>query len=79
VQPLGGIVVAAVEHPVGREALARLVRRADVVVQNLAPGAAAGLGLDRAELRAARPELITVTSLVLARAAPMPRGEHMTC
>ncbi len=53
-------VALDLKHPVGREALARLVRRADVVVQNLAPGAAARLGLDPAELRAAHPELITV-------------------
>ncbi len=53
-------VALDLKHPAGREALARLVRRADVVVQNLAPGAAARLGLDPAELRAARPELITV-------------------
>jgi itaconate CoA-transferase len=36
------------------------VARADVVVQNLAPGAAARLGLDPAELRAAHPGLIVV-------------------
>ena len=43
-----------------REALNRLVAHADVVVQNLAPGAAARLGVGSAELRARRPELITV-------------------
>jgi itaconate CoA-transferase len=54
-------VALDLKHPLGREALARLVARADVVVQNLAPGAAARLGLDPAELRAVRPELITVS------------------
>jgi itaconate CoA-transferase len=54
-------VALDLKHPLGREALARLVARADVVVQNLAPGAAARLGLDPGELRAARPELITVS------------------
>ena len=49
-----------VKHPLGRAALGRLAARADVVVQNLAPGAAARLGLDPAALRAARPGLITV-------------------
>ncbi|ROO84979.1 crotonobetainyl-CoA:carnitine CoA-transferase CaiB-like acyl-CoA transferase [Actinocorallia herbida] len=48
------------KHPEGREALARLVAQADVVVQNLAPGAAARLGLDPAELRAKHPRLICV-------------------
>jgi itaconate CoA-transferase len=40
--------------------LARLIASADVTVQNLAPGAAARLGLDPEELRGRRPELITV-------------------
>ncbi|MFI5952193.1 CaiB/BaiF CoA transferase family protein [Cryptosporangium sp. NPDC051539] len=38
-----------------------LVGKADVFVQNLAPGAAARLGLGAAELRAERPELIAVS------------------
>jgi crotonobetainyl-CoA:carnitine CoA-transferase CaiB-like acyl-CoA transferase len=41
-----------------RVLLDALLERADVVVQNLAPGAAARLGLDAPALRAARPELI---------------------
>lgn len=41
-----------------REVLHRLVERADVLVQNLAPGAAARLGLSHAALREARPGLI---------------------
>ncbi|SHN38314.1 CaiB/BaiF CoA transferase family protein [Cryptosporangium aurantiacum] len=44
----------------GRRIVRRLVDRADVFVQNLAPGAAARLGLDAAELRAERPELVVV-------------------
>jgi crotonobetainyl-CoA:carnitine CoA-transferase CaiB-like acyl-CoA transferase len=47
-----------VKSAVGREALGRLVDRADVVVQNLAPGAANRLGIGAGELRARRPELI---------------------
>jgi crotonobetainyl-CoA:carnitine CoA-transferase CaiB-like acyl-CoA transferase len=44
------------EH--GREVVHALVARADVFVQNLAPGAAERLGLGAAELRAQRPELV---------------------
>jgi len=39
-------------------ALKRLIGRADVLVQNLAPGAAARMGLDAASLRAQHPRLI---------------------
>jgi crotonobetainyl-CoA:carnitine CoA-transferase CaiB-like acyl-CoA transferase len=53
-------VALDLKHPLGAEALGRLVGKADVVVQNLAPGAAARLGLGAADLRASRPELITV-------------------
>jgi crotonobetainyl-CoA:carnitine CoA-transferase CaiB-like acyl-CoA transferase len=53
-------VALDLKHPLGRSVLSRLVAKADVVVQNLAPGAAARLGLDPAELRASRPSLITV-------------------
>jgi itaconate CoA-transferase len=42
----------------GREVLAALLARADVFVQNLAPGAADRLGLSAAELRARHPRLI---------------------
>jgi itaconate CoA-transferase len=41
-----------------REALSKLVARADVLVQNLAPGAAARLGLDFATLAAHNPRLV---------------------
>jgi len=53
-------VALDLKHPLGAGALARLVGTADVLVQNLAPGAAARLGLDPGQLRAQRPELITV-------------------
>ena len=42
----------------GRQVLAALAGRADVLVQNLAPGAAERLGLGAAELRARHPRLI---------------------
>ncbi|GAA2412518.1 CaiB/BaiF CoA-transferase family protein [Actinomadura vinacea] len=44
----------------GREVLARLVAGADVFLQNLAPGAAARMGLGAAELRARHPRLIVI-------------------
>ena len=47
-----------VKHPQGREVLARLVAGADVLVQNLAPGATARLGLTWEKLAAANPGLV---------------------
>jgi crotonobetainyl-CoA:carnitine CoA-transferase CaiB-like acyl-CoA transferase len=53
-------LVLDIKRPEDAALLARLVARADVFVQNLAPGAAARAGLGSAELRAADPRLITV-------------------
>ena len=47
-----------VKHPEAKQVLARLLARADVFVQNLAPGAADRLGLGAAELRARHPRLV---------------------
>jgi len=47
-----------VKHPATRAVLDALVARADVLVQNLAPGASARLGLDHATLQAAHPRLV---------------------
>jgi itaconate CoA-transferase len=47
-----------VKHPQAKAVLARLIERADVFVQNLAPGAADRLGLGAPELRARHPRLI---------------------
>jgi itaconate CoA-transferase len=47
-----------VKDPRGREALRRLLATADVFVQNLAPGAAARMGLGAAQLQADHPRLI---------------------
>ena len=47
-----------VKHPAAGEILARLLARADVFVQNLAPGAAERLGLGAEALRARHPRLI---------------------
>ena len=44
----------------GRAIVRRLIDRADVFLQNLAPGAAERLGFGADELRSTRPELIVV-------------------
>ena len=52
-------MVLDVKAPLDRAVLDALLARADIFVQNLAPGAVGRLGLDADTLRAARPELIT--------------------
>src|SRR5881394_3596797 len=47
-----------VKQPSAAKVLQTLIARADVLVQNLAPGAAARLGLDATTLRPAHPRLI---------------------
>lgn len=47
-----------VKHPAAADVLARLLEGADVLVQNLAPGAAARLGLSYEALHARHPRLI---------------------
>ena len=47
------------KQPAAQQVLARLLERADVFVQNLAPGAADRLGAAAADLRARHPRLIT--------------------
>ena len=47
-----------VKHPAAAGILARLMERADVFVQNLAPGAAERLGLGAQALRARHPKLV---------------------
>src|SRR6201996_3569969 len=51
-------VTLDVKHPDGRAALDSLIGGADVLVQNLAPGAAARLGLTHEALRGACPKLV---------------------
>jgi itaconate CoA-transferase len=46
------------KHPAGRAVLDELIASADVVVQNLAPGTADGLGLSARQLTARHPWLI---------------------
>jgi len=45
-------------HPLGREALCRLVATADVVVANLPPATLAAMGLDYESLRAIKPDVV---------------------
>src|SRR6185503_5555236 len=47
-----------VKHPQAAGILAKLIGRADVFIQNLAPGAATRLGLDAATLQAKDPRLV---------------------
>ncbi|HEX2649097.1 MAG TPA: CaiB/BaiF CoA-transferase family protein [Burkholderiales bacterium] len=47
-----------VKHPEAQRILAKLLEKADVFLQNLAPGAAERLGLGAAELRARYPRLV---------------------
>jgi itaconate CoA-transferase len=49
----------ALDLKADKDTIQRLVARADVFVQNFAPGAAERLGLGAAELRAAHPRLVT--------------------
>src|SRR5881628_3024397 len=51
-------VTLDLKRPEAREVLDRLLARADVFVQNLAPGAAARLGTDAAAVRQRLPRLI---------------------
>jgi len=53
-------LVLDIKQPEDSALLARLLARADVFIQNLAPGAAARAGLGSAALRAKHPRLITV-------------------
>lgn len=54
-------VVIDIASPEGRERLAGLLSGADILVQNLKPGALAKLGFDVDRLRARHPTLITCT------------------
>ncbi|AUH67452.1 MULTISPECIES: CaiB/BaiF CoA transferase family protein [Gordonia] len=54
----------------GRKVVRALIRDADVFLQNLAPGAAARLGLGADELREEHPELVTVDLSGYGRGGP---------
>jgi crotonobetainyl-CoA:carnitine CoA-transferase CaiB-like acyl-CoA transferase len=53
-------VALDLKSELGREALERLLARADVLVQNLAPGAAARLGIDAGSATGRHPRLVAV-------------------
>ncbi|MDI6628664.1 MAG: CaiB/BaiF CoA-transferase family protein [Rhodococcus sp. (in: high G+C Gram-positive bacteria)] len=55
----------------GRHIVRELIDRADVFVQNLAPGAAERLGLGADELRTANPHLVVVNMSGFGRGGPM--------
>lgn len=57
--------------PEGKAALAALIAKADIFVQNLKPGAAARLGFDPADLRARYPRLICCSISGYGDAGPL--------
>jgi itaconate CoA-transferase len=59
------------KHADGQMVLARLIERADVFVQNLAPGAADRIGASAAELRRRHPSLITCAISGYGSGGPM--------
>ncbi|WP_171064652.1 CoA transferase [Actinomadura soli] len=56
--------------PRGVDLLKRLAAEADVLVENLAPGALDRFGIDLAGLRRANPELITLSSQMMGPSGP---------
>jgi crotonobetainyl-CoA:carnitine CoA-transferase CaiB-like acyl-CoA transferase len=54
-------VVLDLKQPAGVEAVKQIVASADVFVQNFRPGAADGMGIGEAALRAVKPDLIYVS------------------
>jgi crotonobetainyl-CoA:carnitine CoA-transferase CaiB-like acyl-CoA transferase len=63
-------IAVDLKTPQGRDVVHRLVDRADVFVQNLAPGAATRLGLGE-DLRETRPELVLVNLSGYGAGGPM--------
>jgi benzylsuccinate CoA-transferase BbsF subunit len=63
-----------VKHPLGRQALIKLVRWADVFVESFAPGVIERLQLSYEELRRENPVLIMVSTSLLGQKGPKSRG-----
>src|SRR3984957_13887929 len=66
-------VTLNVKNPAGREVLRKLIADADVLLQNLAPGAAARLGLSHEALKPAHPKLVVCDISGYGESGPMVR------
>ena len=64
-------VTLDVKHEAGREVLNKLIGGADVLLQNLAPGAAARLGLSHEALKPAHPKLVVCDISGYGETGPM--------
>ena len=67
------------KQPAAQEVLGELVAQADVLVQNLAPGAAARMGLSFDALHAKHPRLIVCDIRAMAPMAPTATRKPTTC
>src|SRR5438876_6422181 len=67
------------KHPEAKQILCRLIERADVFVQNLAPGAADRLGLGAADLRARQPRLVWCGISGYGPSGRTPKRRPTTC
>jgi itaconate CoA-transferase len=74
-----GSVILDIKTPHGRELLHELAERADVIVQNLGPGAAARLGLSSDEVRERDPGKIVVNMTGWGSDGPWPTARPTTC
>ena len=64
-------VAIDIKVPSGRDALLRLVRHTDVLIENFRPGTMAKLGLDEGVLRAANPDLILCSVSGFGQTGPL--------
>jgi itaconate CoA-transferase len=64
-------VTLDVKNPAGRDVLAKLIAGSDVLLQNLAPGAAARLGLSHEALKPTHPKLIVCDISGYGESGPM--------
>ena len=66
------------KRPAGQEILSQLLRRADVLVQNLAPGAVERLGFGDERLQSEYPQLIVCHVSGYGRTGPTATRRHTT-